>query len=115
MPLQNKNKSVEEAKAGIEPRLKVKIMSETQLKCAKCGSSKIIPQAEIEILNKLYSSGEITVYTAKRPDAAVFQQREHSGLAARVCGECGYTELYTFRFTELYNTYLEGEQHRLPL
>jgi predicted nucleic-acid-binding Zn-ribbon protein len=90
-------------------------MSDTELKCAKCDSSKIIPQAELET-RTIGKEGELIVYTAKRPDAAFLhlQQREHSGLAARVCGECGYTELYTFRFEELYTAYLEGEAHRLP-
>ncbi len=72
-----------------------------------------MPQAELETLT-VGREGELIIYTAKRPDAAFLQQREHSALAARICGECGYTELYTFRHQELYAAYLEGEQHRLP-
>lgn len=66
--------------------------------CRQCGSTNIIPQLPL-----LDGAGrKVTVETLGKPEAWVFQDAVHGTINARICGACGYTELWTSQFRELY-------------
>jgi predicted nucleic-acid-binding Zn-ribbon protein len=70
--------------------------------CPKCGSSEIIEDAEV----RDYDSGSyrplgVHVKLVKPTGGFVKKTHESGELHAWVCGECGYTELYTTNYKEL--------------
>lgn len=83
----------------------------TDLSCAKCGSAKIIPRARVTELAGEYS-GEVGVRVTERPEALVFKGNKHVNIQARVCGECGYSELYVDDPGALYESYLKSRESR---
>jgi ribosomal protein S27AE len=60
--------------------------------CAKCGSSKIIPDAQVFDQGQ-YSDGYVKVMVPEEPEALIFKGNKLTPLRARVCGDCGFTEL----------------------
>ncbi len=83
----------------------------TDLSCSKCGSAKIIPRARVTDLAGQYR-GEVGVGIAERPEAIVFKGHRHVTVHARVCGECGYAELYVEDPGELFESYLKSREPR---
>jgi predicted nucleic-acid-binding Zn-ribbon protein len=83
----------------------------TDLSCAKCGSAKIVPRARVTELAGDYR-GEISVGVDERPEALVFKGNKHVNVHARVCGECGYSELYVDDPAGLYESYLKSRASR---
>jgi predicted nucleic-acid-binding Zn-ribbon protein len=81
--------------------MRSKIMNE---RCAKCGSHKIVPDAEIQDQG---SDGTLKAKIDKTPYAIFFKGRVQSKLIARICGQCGYTELYVKRPEAIYEAYRE--------
>jgi ribosomal protein S27AE len=82
------------------------------LKCSKCGSSKIIPLAGM-IDQGQYSDGTLKArvgYT--NPEAWVFKGAVYAKLKANICGECGYTELVAEEPAALYDAYLRSGELR---
>jgi hypothetical protein len=81
--------------------------------CAWCGSAKIIP--DVPLIDRIgmgsFARGPAQVEVAGSPGAIVFRDRVFGDLHARICGECGLTELFTTNAGELFRTYqksLEG-------
>ena len=75
------------------------------LKCAKCGSSKIIPLVGV-IDQGEHSDGQLQALVAyTNPDAWVFKGAVYAKLNANLCGECGYTELIAENPAALYSAY----------
>jgi predicted nucleic-acid-binding Zn-ribbon protein len=74
------------------------------LQCAKCGSKKVVPLASVMDQGQ-YSDGTLKAYVYSNPEAWVFKGTVYGRLQARVCGECGYTELFTTNAQELYEAY----------
>jgi hypothetical protein len=62
--------------------------------CQKCGSPTLIEG--VRIIEHVYGAGEVdlsaTVY--KRPGAMLFKGEVSTPLTGRVCGNCGYVELF---------------------
>ncbi len=84
--------------------------------CAKCGSDKIIPQAKVIDRADYNTETDLTVAVDEKPDAFVFKQRIRSGVTAKVCGNCGYLELYADEPQSLYSAYQNHNQtHNLKL
>jgi predicted nucleic-acid-binding Zn-ribbon protein len=77
--------------------------------CAKCGSPNIIPRARV--INR-GDAGDMRVGVPRKPQALIFQGREESDIHARVCGNCGYVELFAEDAAELYRAYLQSQQGR---
>ena len=73
-------------------------------RCAKCGSDKIVPLANIEDQGR-GSNGEIKAYIESKPDAWVFKGPVYAVLKARICGVCGHTELVAQNASALYEAY----------
>jgi predicted nucleic-acid-binding Zn-ribbon protein len=72
--------------------------------CAKCGADAVIPRA-ILMDQGQGSQGALTVKVERHPEALFFKDASLSPLVARVCGLCGYTELYADSPEELYKAY----------
>jgi predicted nucleic-acid-binding Zn-ribbon protein len=75
-----------------------------ELQCAKCGSKKIVPLASVMDQGD-NSDGALNTYVYSNPEAWVFKGTVYGRLQARICGECGYTELFTTNARELYDAY----------
>jgi predicted nucleic-acid-binding Zn-ribbon protein len=82
------------------------------LTCKHCGSDKIIPG--VPLLDAYGEQGWLTkpqeVKVQGKPGAWVFKETATGNLLAKVCGECGYTELYTTHHRELYDAYQRSRQ-----
>lgn len=78
---------------------------DTGLTCLRCGSSHIIPDAEINDSNG--STLKVTVH--RRPDASVFKKPVQSKTRFQVCGVCGNVELYVEDPEGLWEAYLDRD------
>ncbi|MBL8174921.1 MAG: hypothetical protein JNK48_09630 [Bryobacterales bacterium] len=54
-------------------------------------------------------AGDLSVVTYQDPHALVFRGAQAMALFARVCGECGHTELFVENPRELYERYRSGQ------
>lgn len=60
------------------------------IKCMKCGSAEIVPHARV-----LHGSDyDVHLGVDADPGALLFKESTRISLEARVCGQCGYTEMY---------------------
>ena len=57
-------------------------------------------------------AGPLSLVTYKDPNAFVFHGQEKMPVFARVCGECGFVELYVEDAGELYQRYRREEAQR---
>jgi hypothetical protein len=72
--------------------------------CPKCKSTKIIPN--VRIIDRGYNSIEtLSVEIYAKPDALFLKGTHRGYLSARICGHCGFTELFVDNPSELYETY----------
>jgi hypothetical protein len=71
--------------------------------CAKCGAEQVIPR--VKVLDRGDGTRELGVEVTRYPEAFIFKEATHSNLIARICGVCGYTELYADSPGELYKAY----------
>jgi DNA-directed RNA polymerase subunit RPC12/RpoP len=71
---------------------------EMKKRCPNCQSTRIIPNADAVETSNL----SIRIY--ERPDVTLKKVR-HYPLKAWVCTDCGYTQLYVSRPTELAASY----------
>ena len=84
----------------------------TERTCSKCGSSKVVPRARvIDRAHYGADSGNIQVGAARRP-RKLFKLQEKVDVYARVCGECGFTELFVEDPSSIYAAYLESQRPR---
>lgn len=81
--------------------------------CSKCKSDRLIPRARVMDRGH-YSgdAGDLNVVVYAKPDALIFKSGLNSSLFARVCGDCGYTELFVENPGELYDVYLESQREK---
>lgn len=74
--------------------------------CAKCGSDRMVPRVRVMDRGHYSSdSGELSLVIYERPEARVFKKPHKGSLWARVCGSCGFTELYVDDPRDLYALY----------
>ncbi len=78
----------------------------TGLTCLRCGSSSIIPDAEI--IDS--SGGPLKVNVQRKPDASVFKGRVYSLTRFQVCGVCGNVEMYVKEPETLWEAYLDRDR-----
>lgn len=77
-----------------------------RVSCSTGGSTRIIPRARI--VDRGHYDAErrdLTVVIDREPDALLFKEPHKEALHARICGECGFTELYLDGARELYDSY----------
>ena len=75
--------------------------------CSKCGSTKIVPDAYA-----YETAGGVTLAAcvAANPTAIIFKGTQSAYLKARICGDCGYTELYADNAKQLYEAHAASLQ-----
>jgi uncharacterized OB-fold protein len=80
--------------------------------CAKCGSTKVIPRARV-IDRGDYSAdvGNVRVGVARKPQAWIFKGQEKADIYARLCGACGYAELFVEDAAAIFRAYEESRQN----
>ena len=76
--------------------------------CRACGSPEVIPDVRVMDQGK-YSDGDLQVIVCGDPDALIFKDRAYGVLRARVCGACGFTDLWVANSRELYAKYLKSK------
>jgi hypothetical protein len=75
--------------------------------CAKCGSSRVVPQATTWVQGE--TGGALQAYICSKPDALLFKGTAYATLYARICAQCGYAELYAKGGAEhLYEAYCKS-------
>jgi predicted nucleic-acid-binding Zn-ribbon protein len=79
----------------------------TATTCERCGSTRIIPRARvIDRGEGNHPTGSVQVGVERKPDALFFTAEERVNTFARICGECGFTELFAEDPAALYDAYL---------
>jgi predicted nucleic-acid-binding Zn-ribbon protein len=83
----------------------------TDAPCPKCGSHDIVPEARVIDRGHMNDqSKEMRVGVARKPEAWLFKQEERSDLFARICGGCGFAELYVREPRAIYDAYRAARQ-----
>jgi hypothetical protein len=81
-----------------------------KLRCAKCGSEKVIPLIGIEDQG-INSDGTLRALVGySNPEAWLFKGEVYARLHATICGQCGYTELTAHDPAALYAAYLKSKE-----
>lgn len=62
--------------------------------CEKCGSDKIIPEVNIFDRGDYSVEGQLNIGLEENPEALFFRESFRTGMAAKVCGDCGFIEFY---------------------
>lgn len=86
----------------------------SDLKCSKCSSACVIPRVFVVDESPATSDGiptdnPLRVRIEGNPSAWIRKDRLYGELTARICGDCGYTELYVDNPSELYAKYVKAE------
>lgn len=76
--------------------------------CPKCGSSNIVPKQKIVSAEGTVDSRMI-IRLREKTGTWRIKHHDHS-IVARICGDCGYTELYTAKAKELSDVYQRLQQ-----
>ena len=71
--------------------------------CAKCNSDKIIPN--VTILDSGDGGDDLSAIFDENPKALLNKKRTFHKLSAKICGNCGYTEIYAADFDKLFSAY----------
>ncbi len=80
------------------------------LQCARCQSARIVPRATIwDRAQGAMSGRSLQAYVNARPDALIFRNPVYVTLYARVCADCGHTELFAEGAEELYKAHLQSK------
>ncbi len=80
----------------------------THNECPKCGSTNIVPKQKVVSAEGTVDSRLIV---RLREKAGTWRIKHHDHpISARVCGDCGYTELYTAKAKDLSETYQRLQQ-----
>ncbi len=80
----------------------------THNECPKCGSSNVISKQKIVSAEGSVDS-RVIVRLREKTGAWRVKHHDHP-IVARICGDCGYTELYTVRAKELSDVYQRLQQ-----
>ena len=86
---------------------------DTGMTCSKCGSSKVVPRARvIDRGDHSTDVGNVRLGVDRKPQALVFKGQERADIYARVCGECGFAELFVEDAGSIYQAYVESQRGR---
>jgi ribosomal protein S27AE len=78
-----------------------------RLQCSKCGSTEMIPNADI-LDQGQGSDRSLQVVVYGNPDALILKDRLYGVLMADICGDCGHADLKVANPEELYEHYLRS-------
>lgn len=81
-----------------------------ELRCAKCGSEKMIPRINIEDQG-INTDGTLRASVGYDNPAARFLKFDiYARFQANICGECGHTELTALDRAGLYAAYVKSKE-----
>jgi|SRR6185295_248897 predicted nucleic-acid-binding Zn-ribbon protein len=72
----------------------IRIREEVMAVCVKCASKDIIDEAEIIDTGQYSYESTLSARIYRNPGGFVFPGRVNSTILSRICGSCGYVELY---------------------
>ena len=78
------------------------------MNCPKCQSTDVIDDVRVVDHGDHHAVRDLTVTLFRNPSALMFKGTVHSDVKARVCGSCGYLELFAANPAAL----LEGARER---
>lgn len=78
-----------------------------QFTCFKCGSNRVVPAVRILDANGEFGTADLKAKLDRHPTAWIFKDAEVSVLQARICGECGYTEIYATHPEAIWSAFTE--------
>ena len=81
------------------------------LHCARCGADEVMPRVRVAERGADDMRHDLQVVIQRRPNAMFFKRPERANLTARVCGACGYTELYVDAPLALYAAFLQADSN----
>ena len=81
------------------------------LLCRRCGSDEVMPRVRVVERGEDGYRHDIQAEVVRRPNAVFFKRPHRADLTARVCGACGYTELYVDAPGALYTAYLQADSN----
>ena len=79
------------------------------MRCSRCGSDEVIPRVRVAERGDDNMRYDLQVEVQRRPNAMFFKRPHRADLTARVCGACGYTELYVDAPDALYTAFLQAD------
>ncbi len=71
--------------------------------CPKCGSQRLVKGDRIFGRFSDGTKHDLYVEVYEEPDALIFKKAHEGALEARICGDCGLTELYVNNPDELWS------------
>ena len=77
--------------------------------CPRCGSEEVMPRVRVAERGDDNMRYDLQVEIQRRPNAMFFKRPQRADLTARVCGACGYAELYVDAPGALYTAYLQAD------
>lgn len=80
-----------------------------QARCSRCGSEEVVPRVRVIERDAGDSRQDVQVEVQRRPNALLFKRPERCSVFARLCGACGYLELYADMPRALHAAYLQAE------
>src|SRR5687768_17116835 len=75
--------------------------------CAKCGSRRVIPRVGVHDYGQP-DDAHLRAHVETHPQALFFKGSVYGRVNARICADCGYTELFTENANELYEAYIKA-------
>lgn len=78
-------------------------------KCARCGSDKMMEDVRLRTDGTAGALQGLAAFVHSDPNAWLLKGTVRGHLRARICGGCGYTEIYTKNFEQLYEAYQQAQ------
>jgi hypothetical protein len=85
-------------------------MPET-LRCSRCSSDDVMPRVRVVERGEDGMRHDLQAEVVRRPNALFFKRPHRADLTARVCGACGFVELYVDAPGALYTAYLQADSN----
>ena len=77
--------------------------------CPKCGSTRIMPEVRVFAQYSANPKSDLFVEAYERPDALIFKHAQRGTVKARVCADCGHTELFVTNPQELWAAHQKAQ------
>lgn len=84
-------------------------MASAPSSCARCGADTLIPDARLVDRGDDNARETLLAGVMRHPDAYISKGEELAPVHARVCGTCGFVELYVAAPAALWQAYLERD------
>ena len=81
------------------------------MQCPKCQSTDVIEDVRVVDYGDHHAVRDLRVTVFRKPAALVFKGTVYSDVKARVCGSCGYLELFAVDPAALLEGARERAQH----